>query len=139
MFCLVEGSGELDVVVVSTDVNGETSPVLPEDGVIPVQEGNRVDVTARAVGFSGVINSAMCTERTNCRRGFLCRSVNKTIVTPSSRFFRYSFNPIIQNDTSNITFTIDSFSKTVALNGELIIPKLLVGEFVRVIADLLLP
>jgi len=104
--------------------NGEARQISAEDSEVTVTEGDNVRITARAVGGTGnsIDGSVVCTrDGTNClrRTGQPCRTVSGSA---PGQYLQFTFSPITLEETGlNITFTLGDISRSVSLNGELII------------------
>jgi len=127
LFHLVQDEIEFDVVV---EINNREARQLPaEDTDVTVTEGDLVRITARAIGNTNgtLINglssepcdsdgNVVCTRRTEFD---ICRMESGV----TGQIFQYTFSSI--ETGLNIMFTLSDISRTVSLNGELIITNII--------------
>jgi len=133
VFRLVQDEVEFDVVLEIN--NGKARQLPPEDTDVTVTEGDLVRITARAIGNTeGTLINGLSSEPCDSDGNVICtRRPEFDICRMESRvtgqILQYSFSSITLNETGfNITFILNDISRTVSLNGELIITNIIGGQ-----------
>ena len=126
VFRFIVQTNEIEFDVVVEINNGKARQIPADDSEVTVTEGDIVRITARAVGVTEdlIDGSVLCTsDGMNCSRRptrlFPCEKVLGSVFGQSLQF---TYSPIALDETGLIiTFTLGDITRSVSLNGELLL------------------